>query len=87
MRTTLTLDDDVADKLKSLSRKRRLPFRQVLNDVLRQGLSGRPSPSRPPKSYQLRTFRSAFKPGVDPMKLNQLLDDLEAGDAVERIGR
>jgi hypothetical protein len=27
-------------------------------------------------------FRSAFRPGVDPERLNQLADELEARDAV-----
>lgn len=86
MRTTLTLDDDVADKLKLLSKKRKLPFRRVLNDVLRQGLSGK-SAAEASKAFEVRTFRSAFRPGVDPMKLNQLLDELEARRAAELLGR
>ena len=38
MRTTLTLDPDVADRLRALARERRLPFKQVVNAVLRRGL-------------------------------------------------
>ena len=38
VRTTLTLDDDVAARLEQL-RDRGRPFRQVVNDVLRAGLS------------------------------------------------
>lgn len=37
MRTTLTLDDDVAVKLKAASKSR--PFRIVVNEALRAGLS------------------------------------------------
>src|SRR6185503_8933457 len=39
MRTTLTLDDDLVEKLRELSRKRRIAFREVVNDTLRRGLS------------------------------------------------
>jgi hypothetical protein len=38
VRTTLTLDPDVADRLRALARERRLPFKQVVNAVLRRGL-------------------------------------------------
>lgn len=38
MRTTLTLDDDVAVGLERERRKRRVSFKEVVNDVLRAGL-------------------------------------------------
>jgi hypothetical protein len=38
VRTTLTLDDDVAARLDAERRKRRAPFKQLVNDVLRAGL-------------------------------------------------
>jgi hypothetical protein len=38
MRTTLTLDDDVAAKLKAESRRAGRPFRDVVNETLRRGL-------------------------------------------------
>lgn len=39
MRTTLTLDDDVAMELKRYALEHRLPFKSVVNAMLRQGLS------------------------------------------------
>jgi hypothetical protein len=39
MRTTLTLDDDVAARLKAAVRIRRRPLRAVVNDALRAGLA------------------------------------------------
>ncbi len=41
MRTRLTLDDDVAAKLKAESRRAGRPFREVVNETLRRGLSNR----------------------------------------------
>jgi hypothetical protein len=41
MRTTLTLDDDVAAKLKAESRRAGRPFRDVVNEALRRGLAQR----------------------------------------------
>ena len=82
MRTTLTLDDDVADKLKRLAEQRRVPFRSVVNELLRRALSGQ-GPQRRPEPFRVETFTSAFRPGVDPSKLNQLSDELEAQRALE----
>jgi hypothetical protein len=38
MRTTLTLDDDVAILLKRLSEERQVSFRTLVNEALREGL-------------------------------------------------
>lgn len=38
MRTTLTLDDDVAVQIEREQRKRKVPFRKLVNDLLRAGL-------------------------------------------------
>ena len=50
MRTTLTIDDDVAARLERERRKRRISFKALVNDVLRSGLDaiGRPKPSLEP---------------------------------------
>lgn len=41
MRTTLTLDDDVAAKLKTEARRSGRSFRETVNEMLRRGLSTR----------------------------------------------
>lgn len=50
MRTTLTLDEDVAARLKAAVRKQRRPFKQLVNEALRGGLEAmdRPRPARRP---------------------------------------
>ncbi len=79
MRTTLTLDDDVADFLKDQSRLYNKPFKQVVNDVLRRGMTaGSESPEPPP--FKVVPNHSRFVPGVDPHKLNQVNDQLEVVD-------
>ena len=75
MRTTLTLDDDLARKLHALAEQRRLPFKQVVNLALRRGLgAGR---GRAPEPFIVDSFASAFRPGIDPGRLNQLADELD----------
>jgi predicted transcriptional regulator len=39
MRTTLTLDDDVAAKLKAEARRIGRPFREIVNNALRDGFA------------------------------------------------
>jgi hypothetical protein len=47
MRTTLTLDDDVAARLERLRTERRLTLKQLVNDALRAGLAALDEP--PPR--------------------------------------
>jgi hypothetical protein len=83
MRTTVAIDDDLFEKLRDAAAKRREPFTKIVNEVLRRGLSGqRPRPSRRPR-FRVEPFDSAFQPGVDPLRLNQVLDDLEVRRPVE----
>lgn len=44
MRTTLTLDDDLAMMLKREAESSRRPFRDVVNDAIRRGLVASASP-------------------------------------------
>lgn len=82
MRTTLTLDDDVADSLKEHARLHGKPFKQVVNDALRRGMSPSEPEERP--IFRVVPFSSGFRPGVDPLKLNQLNDELEVQEFIER---
>lgn len=77
MRTTLTLDEDVAVKLRELAHRHRLPFKEVVNSVLRRGLAAQDNRAEPSRPFRVEVFRSRFRPGIDPLKLNQLSDELE----------
>jgi hypothetical protein len=44
MRTTLSIDDDVAAQLEQARKARDLTFKQVVNDALREGLARLNSP-------------------------------------------
>jgi hypothetical protein len=69
MRTTLTLDADVAEKLKELVHARRSSFKETVNDVLRRGLNG-VSPQDVDSKFSVTPHESGFLPGIDPVKLN-----------------
>ncbi len=82
MRTTLTLDDDVAASLKEQARLLDKPFRQVVNDTLRRGMAPTPREDRP--RFRVKPHHGGFAPGVDPLRLNQLYDQLEVDDFLRR---
>jgi hypothetical protein len=87
MRTTVTLENDLARKLKALAARRGLPFKQVLNEVIRRGLSGQePAPSKPAR-YVVVPQPGGLAAGIDPDRLNQLLDELEIEDFLRESSR
>lgn len=77
MRTTLTPDDDVANLLKELARETGRSFNEVTNEVVRRGLSTGDRPEESPEPFQVIPKGCGFNPGIDPVKLNQVCDDLE----------
>ncbi|MCY3799973.1 MAG: antitoxin [Chloroflexi bacterium] len=85
MRTTLTLDDDIADALREQARLLNKPFNQIVNDALRRGLSPSPPDDRP--VFRVKPHHSGFKPGIDPLKLNQLNDQLEVEEFLRKNPR
>jgi len=80
MRTTLTLDDDLARRLRELARSTDSNFKDVVNDAIRKGLSLGQRPPADQERFVVRAKACGFRPGVDPTKLTQLYDDLEMED-------
>ena len=72
MRTTLTLDDDVASLLKKEARKTGDPFKQVVNRYLRLGLTASKQPARKP--FKVKQMNLSLPPFE---KVEELLDYLE----------
>jgi hypothetical protein len=87
MRTTLTLDDDVASRLKQLAHRKRISFKEAVNAAIRRGLAAQQLPHGGRKRFAIRTFSSGFVPGVDPVGLNQLADELETRRFVEKTSQ
>ena len=86
MRTTLTIDDDLAAILEQERKRKGKSLKEVVNSLLRRGLElEHLAPARAVVVTRPHDFR--FKAGVDLDKLNQLADDLEAGDAAASLRR
>jgi hypothetical protein len=86
MRTTLTLDPDVAQLLEEEAHRRRLPWKQVVNDAIRRGLAVR-SPSSKDKRYRVTPHKTKLRAGIDPTSFNKLVDELEDDATLKKIGR
>lgn len=77
MRTTITLDDDVAAKLKSETRRTGRAFKAVLNDAVRRGLSAMPARRlHAPFRVKARDL-GRLKPGVTVDNIGDLLEQVE----------
>jgi hypothetical protein len=77
MRTTLTLDDDVAAKLKVESRRAGRPFREIVNETLRRGLASRRLTSRrQPFRIETRDLGN-LKPGLSLDNVADLIEQVE----------
>ena len=87
MRTTLTLDPDVSLRVRQEMRRGGRSLKTVVNEGLRRGLTppGGRSASEPfvVEPFDLGGFRS----GIDPNRLNQLLDELEVDEQLRKSRR
>jgi hypothetical protein len=78
VRTTLTLDDDVARRLQGEVRRSGKSFKEVVNETLRVGLSGRRKPraAEPPFEIRPRDL-GALRPGLSLDDIGSLLEVAE----------
>jgi hypothetical protein len=80
VRTTLTLDDDLAERIADLARETRRPFKAVLNDTLRRGLAG--SASGEPE-FHFKAHPGKLRPDIDDRRFNELAWELEVRESRE----
>lgn len=82
MRTTVTLDADVAAMVHRVMRERGLTFKQALNEAVRAGLAQRPARRRPrPPAIDMG------EPLVDVTKALRLAAELEDQDRAARLAQ
>lgn len=82
MRTTVTLDPDVATKLKREARDRGISFKEALNSSVRRGLSDGTASPRP---YRAPTRSLGARPGVDLDRALSLAAGLEDAEVVRKL--
>ena len=73
IRTTVTLDDDVVERIKRESRTRGLSFRETLNELLRLALVTQASqPKR--GDFQIKAVHAGYRPGLNHDSIEALLE-------------
>jgi hypothetical protein len=78
MRTTLTIDDDLAGILQRRARDLGKPFKEIVNSALRNGLLAETKAE--PHTVKVRPHDFGASPGIDLDRLNQLVDEVEVQD-------
>ncbi len=77
MRTTLTLDDDVAAKLRATARRLGRSFREVVNEALRRGLAA-PTAGRRAGPFRVEARDLGdLRPGLRLDSVSDLLQQVE----------
>lgn len=76
MRTTLTLDEDLAAKLKEEMRRSGESFKRTVNRILRQGFEA-PGPDQLARPFRIQPRDLGLKPGIELDNVAELLEDLE----------
>ena len=81
VRTTVTLDDDLAELLKQRARERDVPFKRVLNEAIRAGLERR-GRSKP---YRMKPRDLGVRPGVDLTRALSMAAELEDVELLRKL--
>jgi hypothetical protein len=84
MRTTVTISDELLDRLRREARRSRRPFKVVLNEALRLGVD-RLSPPPRRRAFRQRTFRMGHPPAIALDKALQLAVRLEDDEISRKL--
>ncbi len=76
MRTTVTIDPDVEQLLKDFMHRHRTSFKAALNEAVRRGMAE--AAPEDPKLYQVEATDLGLRDGIDPSRLTDFADDLDA---------
>lgn len=76
MRTTLTLDEDVAERTRKLAQRLRKPFKAVLNEALRSGLKQVEQPLKR-RAYRTEPHAMGLRKGRHLDNIQELLAQAE----------
>ena len=87
MRTTLTIDDDLAGILQKKASQQGHSFKAVVNDLLRAGIAASGNVALKRKPLKVMAKPLGLKPGYDPDKFNQLVDELAVEDYLRKAAK
>jgi len=82
VRTTVTLDLDVAEQLKALARRRNISFKTALNTAVREGLAAERGGITP---YEVPTQPMGWRPGIDLTHALRFAAELEDEEIIRKM--
>ena len=82
VRTTLTLDPDVAARLKDEARRKGITFKEAVNSSLRRSLADGEPVAAP---YRVKPRPMRAKPGLDLDRARDLADRLEDEEVLRKM--
>lgn len=83
MRTTVTLDPDIAAKLKQTAQEAGISFKEALNTTVRRGFEKSDETKAQP--YRVRTQDLGVRPGINLDKALQLAGELEDAETLRKL--
>lgn len=86
VRTTVTLDPRLLAGIREVAHRKGLSFKAALHEIVERGLTS-PGRSERAARFVVKPHRGGFRVGVDPQRLNQLVDELGVDSFVEGEGR
>lgn len=84
MRTTLTIDDDLAKELREKAYKTGSPFKEVVNKAIRVGLREIDKPKQR-KPYKCKSYSLGYPPRADLDHSLNLADRLESEEIARKL--
>lgn len=83
MRTTVTLEADVAARLRAIARERDVSFKEALNTAVRLGLA--PDRINGSSDYRVPTRPLGLREGIDLDKARPLADEHEDAELARKL--
>jgi hypothetical protein len=88
MRTTLTIEPAIAERIRKHMAEKDLSLKRVINDALREGLrtlEAEPDKKRP--RFKVEPFSLRLRAGIDPNRIGQYADEIEDEELIRKMNR
>ncbi len=79
MRTTISIDDDVLERARTVANKLGAPFKTIINEALRNGLDQVEQPAKQ-LSYKTKPHKMGLRDGRNIDNIQELLAQIEGED-------
>jgi hypothetical protein len=88
MRTTLTIEPAIAERIRKHMAEKDLSLKRVINDALREGLRALEAESDKKRPrFKVEPFSLKLRPGIDPNRLGQYADEIEDEEFIRKMNR